>query len=196
MSKEFLKKIRFLRMIIITGACVIIVMIGTSYAAQTTKIVNGLNFQVPEDWPIEKRGGIVGPIPMEEYMSIKFEAVEEKFSTIKNDLSDKFQELQSNLQDMETSFSKEIKEIQSYQETQAGTSEELTDILSRLRLLESDLSRLNRKITNKVNAMKTKSEEESAAIRLIEKNIKYFETQIYRIDEEIEYLFEKQGLVY
>lgn len=39
----------------------------------------GLKFNVPDDWPIEERGGAVGPIPIEEYIAKKFSAIDSKF---------------------------------------------------------------------------------------------------------------------
>lgn len=44
----------------------------------TVRTAEGLHFQLPPDWPIEKRGGIVGPIPIEEYLARKFSAVENR----------------------------------------------------------------------------------------------------------------------
>jgi len=48
----------------------------------TTKRLKGLKFQVPEDWPIEKRDGVVGPIPIEEYLAQKFNKVHEQLAAI------------------------------------------------------------------------------------------------------------------
>ena len=45
-------------------------------AATTHKTESGLHFQLPADWPIEKRGGVVGPIPIEEYVARKMTAME------------------------------------------------------------------------------------------------------------------------
>ena len=45
-------------------------------AATARKTESGLHFQLPADWPIEKRGGIVGPIPVEEYVARKMTAME------------------------------------------------------------------------------------------------------------------------
>ena len=41
-----------------------------------------LNFQLPPDWPIERRGGAVGPIPMEEYLSRKFKTLEGRLQAL------------------------------------------------------------------------------------------------------------------
>ena len=45
-----------------------------SPTVQKTK--EGLHFQLPEDWPVEKRGGVMAPIPIEEYLSRKFSAID------------------------------------------------------------------------------------------------------------------------
>lgn len=37
---------------------------------------DGLRFSVPADWPIEKRGGAVGPIAVEDYVVRKFTTLE------------------------------------------------------------------------------------------------------------------------
>ena len=37
-----------------------------------SKTKAGLHFELPPDWPVEKRGGIVAPIPIEEYLGRKF----------------------------------------------------------------------------------------------------------------------------
>ncbi len=39
---------------------------------------DGLYFKVPPDWPIEKRGGVVAPIPIEEYLARKFNGLEKR----------------------------------------------------------------------------------------------------------------------
>ena len=44
-------------------------------AATVRKTEEGLHFDVPPDWPIEKRGGVIGPIPIEEYLGRKFQAL-------------------------------------------------------------------------------------------------------------------------
>jgi hypothetical protein len=51
------------------------------------KSKEGLNFQVPPDWPIEKRNGIMGPIPIEEYLSMKFSAIEARLRNVEQELS-------------------------------------------------------------------------------------------------------------
>ena len=45
---------------------------------EIVKNYRGLQFKVPKDWPIEKVGNAIGPIPMEEYMSRKFADLTER----------------------------------------------------------------------------------------------------------------------
>jgi len=107
MDNILLKKLVITSMVCAIGAIMFLTVDGSGYA-QNTKTRNGLNFQVPEDWPIEKRGGIVAPIPTEEYISIKFKTTEKEFQTIKADLASKFAELQLNIKNAEINFTKEI----------------------------------------------------------------------------------------
>ena len=47
----------------------------------------GLNFNVPADWPIEKRNGVVGPIPIEEYLGRKFSALDSRLQSLERQAS-------------------------------------------------------------------------------------------------------------
>jgi len=49
---------------------------------QTVTTSEGLNFRVPEDMPIEKRNGIVAPIPFDEYMYGKFKQIDERLKSM------------------------------------------------------------------------------------------------------------------
>ena len=181
---------------IITMVCtvsvVMIVMMDRPSDAQNTKKKSGLNFQVPEDWPIEKRGGILAPIPTEEYFLIKFKATEEEFQAIKADLASKFEELQFSIKDMEVHFVKEIQETQLQAESQGNGGDDIADILESLASLKSEIGRLDRKITNKVAGMKGRFEDVAVTTKFIEKKIEGLQTQIYRLDEEIDYVADKQ----
>ncbi len=50
------------------------------------KSKKGLNFWAPEDWPVEERGGLVDTIPVEEYLSMKFKAMEGRLQTMEQQL--------------------------------------------------------------------------------------------------------------
>lgn len=51
-----------------------------------TKEVKGLKFKVPADWAVEERGGMVAPVPVEEYLSKKFSAAAARFDAVENRL--------------------------------------------------------------------------------------------------------------
>ena len=51
------------------------------------KTEQGLHFTLPADWPVEKRGGAVGPIPIEEYISRKFTAMDTRLRTLEQQIT-------------------------------------------------------------------------------------------------------------
>ena len=50
--------------------------------ATVRKTKDNLHFSLPPDWPIERRGGITAPIPVEEYLAKKFKELEAKLETM------------------------------------------------------------------------------------------------------------------
>jgi len=58
-----------------------------SERATVRKSMNQLNFQLPPDWPIEKRNGMVAPIAVEEYLARKFASVEARLQKFEQQLS-------------------------------------------------------------------------------------------------------------
>ena len=118
--------------------------------AQNTKEVDGLHFQVPEDWPVEKRGGVLGPIPTEEYVSIKFKEIDKEFLAVKDELSDKISGIQTHLEKMESESANKMKNAQDDSAASGASGQDLTDILARLDEVENQLGRLDRKLTNKL----------------------------------------------
>ncbi len=62
-----------------------------NYKFKTVTTKEGLNFNIPEDMPIEKRNGVTAPIPFDEYMYFKLRKVEEKLASLEK----KIDELQS-----------------------------------------------------------------------------------------------------
>ena len=77
------------------GVALMLVVAGPMAHAEDTKpepvtvkkSQERLNFQLPPDWPIERRGGMVGPIPVEEYLAMKFKALDARLQTIEQTLS-------------------------------------------------------------------------------------------------------------
>ena len=50
------------------------------------KTQDGLRFELPADWPLEKRGGALGPIPVEAYLARKFAAIEIRLRMLEQQL--------------------------------------------------------------------------------------------------------------
>lgn len=58
-------------------------------AENPVRVVSGVGFSVPADWPIERRNGATGPIPIEEYMALKFNKLEERISALESKMEEK-----------------------------------------------------------------------------------------------------------
>ena len=131
-------------------------------------VKNRLRFAVPEDWPIEKRGGIVAPIPMEEYLIIKFKAVESQFDSIDQDTAGKFNEIKSLIESLKIDIEKQIKEIR---EIKTG----LSSVNKDLKGLSADLDNLKVSVRSAVsgnNQSKDQIKKNKTGFKVVEKNIK------------------------
>lgn len=51
------------------------------------KTVAGLKFEVPKDRPIEEKNNIVSPIPLDEYVALKFSKLESRLQKIEESIS-------------------------------------------------------------------------------------------------------------
>ena len=159
--------------------------------AQSSKKVGQLNFQVPDDWPVEKRGGLMTPVPTEEYVSIKFREIEKEFQSVRDEFSAEFTGFQTDLKNIEEDLLKEIQRSQSEDGSQEGPGGNRTEILSDIESLKSELGRLDRKITNKVKEMQAELEKINPQMESIQDNIDDLQKQIYRIDEKIDFFHEE-----
>ena len=195
MDRAFLRGSTKRRGVAVVVMVILVFGINDSYA-QKTKKVEGLNFQVPEDWPIEKRGGVLGPVPTEEYVSIKFKDIEKEFQDIKSDLANKLSHLQTQLETIESHFSEEIKKAGTQAVPQSGTAAGMAEILPRLEEMESQLGRLDRKLTNKLLLIQEQFELMNTQIRNIEKNFEGLQSQFFKLDEEVGFIAEQQKGTY
>ncbi|HQP91862.1 MAG TPA: hypothetical protein PLU24_04230 [Candidatus Omnitrophota bacterium] len=66
----------------------------------TTKTVDGLTFNVQEDRPIEKVGGVYRPLDMDSYVALKFSKMQEKLNNVEASLSDKIDALSKKIDDL------------------------------------------------------------------------------------------------
>jgi len=51
------------------------------------KVVNNLNFEVEEDRPIVKEGGLIKPMEFEQYVNYKFEKLEERIKKLEQKIN-------------------------------------------------------------------------------------------------------------
>ena len=81
---------------IVSGVVLVTVLVGSPVRAEDSessetatvhKTSDGLHFNVPPDWPIQKRNGVTGPIPIEEYLARKFKALESRLQALEQHLS-------------------------------------------------------------------------------------------------------------
>lgn len=56
-------------------------------AAPSLTTAEGIQFALPEDWPVVKRGGGVGPAPIEEYLAIKFGKIDARLKAVEERLA-------------------------------------------------------------------------------------------------------------
>ena len=56
------------------------------YRFETVTTKEGLKFSIPSDMPIERKDGLVKPIPFEEYLYIKFKMIEERIGKMEKRL--------------------------------------------------------------------------------------------------------------
>ena len=56
-------------------------------SSAVVKHEDGLHFKVPADWPIERRNGVLAPIPLEEYLAKKFGALEQRVQQLEQQLA-------------------------------------------------------------------------------------------------------------
>ena len=66
-----------------------------NFEYHTVTTPEGLVFRVPQDMPIEKRGGIVAPIPFDEYTYRKFKKVEDRMKRLESRLQRAEKEIES-----------------------------------------------------------------------------------------------------
>ncbi|MBN1870241.1 MAG: hypothetical protein JW847_06690 [Candidatus Omnitrophica bacterium] len=165
----------------------------SSCFAQNTKKVDRLNFQLPEDWPVVKRGGLVTPVPTEEYVSMKFKDIEKEFQAVRDDFSKGLSGFQSDLKSLEKNLSEEIKKNQAENAAQAETVGNLINVLSDMESMKSEVGRLDRKITDNLMEVQASFEQMNLKIESLKEDLADIQTQLYKLDEKVDYIQEKQG---
>lgn len=72
---------------------------AANFQYQTVTTKEGLHFRVPEDMPIEQKGGIQAPVPFDEYMYGKFKQIDARLKGIETKLENIEKILSSMLED-------------------------------------------------------------------------------------------------
>jgi len=75
------------------------------------KTQKGLHFTVPDDWPIEKRGGVLAPVPVEEYVLKHFKAIYAEIESLNKSIEDQTAEDGNSLDDFKRSVAREFDKI-------------------------------------------------------------------------------------
>ena len=59
-----------------------------NYRFETVTTKEGLKFSIPSDMPIERKNGLVVPIPFEEYLYFKFKKIEERMTALEKQIDE------------------------------------------------------------------------------------------------------------
>lgn len=94
------------------------------------KSEGGLHFTVPPDWPVEKRGGVLAPVPVEEYVMERFKKIESQIGTMEKELKDTIGVLQAELDSLKAGAAGERKEWNRAVEALQGDLRTLNDSVS------------------------------------------------------------------
>ena len=85
----------------------------TQKKADVLRSSKGIQFRVPDDWPLETRNRAVGPVSIEEYLSLKFKKLEERITVLENKVDN------LTLVDSKKSVVKSTNRFQSYEHKSA-----------------------------------------------------------------------------
>ena len=72
---------------------------------ENARTVKGIHFNIPDDWPIKEQGGALQPIPVEEYIVLKFGKVDERFEQLDNRTTAEFDRLKSQVKELNEKIS-------------------------------------------------------------------------------------------
>ena len=115
---------KFKKSIILAGFFVLLcfwasetVRVNAEETKRTTKTLKGINFNIPADWPLEERGGALGPIPVEEYLIMKFGKTGEHFKQLETQVSGGFEDHSAGLRLLESKvedIDKRLKDLETW----------------------------------------------------------------------------------
>ncbi len=82
-----------------------------SVSAEEPKTKKGLRFNVPEDWPVEERGGGLAPVPVEEYVLKRFKQVQDGLDALRGDLTARLETCQGDVQAVRTQIAQDLEKV-------------------------------------------------------------------------------------
>jgi methyl-accepting chemotaxis protein len=138
------------------GLCFLMVLALPSggYAQEVqTRSREGLKFTVPEDWPIEKRAGVVAPIPIEEYVTKKFHSIEEQLTALQQQLGVEFQAWEGLLKERKEEWSQEVGKIHSSLESMGEDLRDLVQDVIALSRVQPKVETLDREVSDQLNRL-------------------------------------------
>ena len=98
---------------------------------------------------------------------------------------------------IEEELAKETKKAREQSATSTAAGTNLAQIVSDVETIKSELARLDRKITNKIMELQALIEGGSnPQVDKIKEDVDRLQTQIYKLDEKVDYLQESQESAY
>ncbi|OGX37012.1 MAG: hypothetical protein A3G91_06235 [Omnitrophica WOR_2 bacterium RIFCSPLOWO2_12_FULL_50_9] len=153
----------------------------------------GLHFGVPEDWPIEKRGGVLAPVPMEEYVMTRFKNTASQFETIKSELTGLIQGIRADLEDFKNSSRQRLETLQQELEFIKNNNRRTDSVPApstdsdQIKSLEHRIEAFHKDLTQKVESLRLSFEEmDQKKIRNLQFNLDVLDEKIKLLSEELE----------
>ncbi len=156
----------------------------------------GLHFTVPEEWPIEKRGGVLSPMPVEEYVVKRFQESESRITTISQDLSNRITEIKNSCESSRQNTETELKKNDDQINSLKGDIRDLNSALSQPRYASPAESNVGKQVETISQDTSRKLEEfnsrldsfEEERLRSFQFNLDVLEDKFKLLSEEIESL--------
>lgn len=153
----------------------------------------GLHFGVPEDWPIEKRGGVLAPVPVEEYVMARFKNTAAQLETMKNELTGLIQGIRADLEDFKSSSKQRLETLQQELDfikndrRRTDSAPAPSTDSDRIKNLEHRIEALHKDLTEKVEGLRLSFEEmDQKKIRNLQFNLDVLDEKIKLLSEELE----------
>ncbi len=164
--------------------------------SKSQRTQEGLHFTVPEEWPIEKRGGVLSPMPVEEYVVKRFKEIESRITAISQDLSNRITEIKNSCESSRQNTTTEFKRIDDQINSLKADIRDLNSALSQPRYASPAESNVGKQVEAISQETSRKLAEFSARLdsfeeerlRSLQFNLDVLEDKLKILSEEIESL--------